>query len=211
MWPKRSLKIITEVATASLWITSVLLCCLILVRFTIPPGKVRMITLRQILTHSGGSLREVAQWLWDWGESSGSVHSSGTAVRCGPFPLSQIYKATCNNTHWSLEFTSYSRDAIFHTLMFYQKLNGGDVSVYSKYRNFVPTTKLERTYSILKLANKRDKGGRQRRRNWELVEFCCTSANLGFSLTILQGGDRDVTVKEYVMRTAPNNQDLQKL
>lgn len=43
--------------------------------------------------------------------------------------------------------------------MFYQKLNGGDVSVYSKYRNFVPTTKLERTYSILKLANKRDKRG----------------------------------------------------
>lgn len=87
--------------------------------------------------------------------------------------------------------------------MFYQKLNRGDVSVYSKYRNFVPTTKLKRTYSILKIANKRDKGGWQRTRNWELVEFCCTSANLGFSLTILQGGDRDVTVTEYVMRTVP--------
>lgn len=51
----------------------------------------------QILTHSGGFLLTVvAQWL-AWGESSGTVHSSGTAVRCGPFPLSQIYKATWKN------------------------------------------------------------------------------------------------------------------
>lgn len=53
----------------------------------------------QILTHKAGSLlRVVAQRLRVWGESSGSVHSSGTAVRCGPFPLSQIYKATCDST-----------------------------------------------------------------------------------------------------------------
>lgn len=101
---------------SSLWIASVLLCCFNFGPFHRSPGKAGMITLRQrtrqILTHSGGSLREVAQWLRDWGEPSGSVHSSGTAVRCGPFPLSQIYKATCNNTHWSVEFISYSRDAI---------------------------------------------------------------------------------------------------
>lgn len=51
-----------------------------------------------VLTHAGRLLlRVVAQWPRVCGESSGSVHSSGTAVRCGPFPLSQIYKATCQN------------------------------------------------------------------------------------------------------------------
>lgn len=47
------------------------------------------------LTQSGSSrLRVVAQRLKVWGESSGSVHSSGTAVRCGPLPFSQMYRAT---------------------------------------------------------------------------------------------------------------------
>lgn len=60
--------------------------------FTAQQGHV---TLKQILTHNGSSLlRVVAHRLRVWGESSGSVHSSGTAVRWGPLPLSQMYKAT---------------------------------------------------------------------------------------------------------------------
>ena len=58
---------------------------------------------KQILTHGEGSLLTVVAQRQAWGESSGSVHSSGTAVRRGPFPLSQIYKATCSDTDQSGE------------------------------------------------------------------------------------------------------------
>lgn len=51
------------------------------------------------LTHNGSwRLRVVAQRLKVCGESWGSVHSSGTAVRCGPLPFSQMYRATWNDT-----------------------------------------------------------------------------------------------------------------
>lgn len=53
------------------------------------------------LTHKGSSrLRVVAQRLKVCGESSGSVHSSGTGVRCGPLPFSQMYSATWNGGKW---------------------------------------------------------------------------------------------------------------
>lgn len=111
------------------------------------PGTIKL--RLQILTHGGGSLlRVVAQWLVVW--ASGSVHSSGTGVRCRPFPLSQIYRATCYNTEWS--FQVYKLKTRRETnWCFILNLECFLSSFKGKYDYCVLTTKLQR-------ANKRDGG-----------------------------------------------------
>lgn len=101
----------------------------------------------QILTHKAGSLlRVVAQRSRVWGESSGSVHSSGTAVRCGPFPLSQIYKATYDST-------GSCHNRIFQAIRMFS-------SFFYSNCNFVLATILQWANPLFKGTNNREKSGR---------------------------------------------------
>lgn len=140
----------------------------------------------QILTHKAGSLlRVVAQRLRVWGESSGSVHSSGTAVRCGPFPLSQIYKATYDST-------GSCHNGIFQAVWMFS-------SFFYSNCNFVLATILQWANLLFKGANKREKSGK-----WGSLnrggKALHEERDLGLHLATLQHDTNSKTVKEYVMR-----------
>lgn len=80
-------------------LVSALCCCSTLSAFNRNQGHLNR-RAQQTLTHAGSSLlRVVAQRSRAWGESSSSLHSSGTAVSVGPFPSSQTYRATCNGVN----------------------------------------------------------------------------------------------------------------
>lgn len=76
-----------------------LCCCSTLSAFNGNQGHLNR-RAQQTLTHAGSPLlRVVAQRSRASGESSSSLHSSGAAVSVGPFPSSQMYRATCNRVN----------------------------------------------------------------------------------------------------------------